>query len=100
MTGWRLLFVGLWLASTQSAMAQSNTNMADCKASIMGALTGEAPMPEPPMPMPGFKPDAPMATGMAPPAAKAGDVGAKAAVQDKCMDKVLPAEQSEMDKKK
>ena len=93
-----VLVVGL-VAATDAALAQATTDMGGCKTSIMGALSGEAPMP-PPMPMPKLKTDEPMPTGMAPPAAKQGDVGMKAAVEDKCLDAALSAEQADMDKKK
>jgi len=73
--------------------------MTDCKASIMGALTGVAPMPAP-MPMPGLKAEEPMPTGMAKDTDMKGDVGPRAAMQDKCMEPVLNKDQSDMDKKK
>ena len=92
-----LMCAGALLASTVPALAEMD--VAACKSSIMGALAGEKPMP-PPMPMPDLKPGEPMPTGMAKDATPKGDVGPKAAMQDKCMDDTLKADQDAMDKKK
>jgi hypothetical protein len=74
-------------------------DVAGCKTTIVGALAGDAPMPAP-MPMPELKAGEPMPTGMAKETDMKGDVGPKAAMQDKCMDAILSKEQSDMDKKK
>ena len=95
-----LLLAVAGIASTfagSQALAQSD--MTGCKGSVMDALSGKAPMP-PPMPMPAMKAHEPMPTAMAPDTAKKGDVGAMAAVQDKCLDALLSKEQADMDKKK
>jgi len=91
-----ILICAALVAWTSAAKAQGD--MTDCKTSIMGALAGAAPMP-PPMPMPGLKANEPMPTGMAKDSLMKGDVGAQAAMQDKCMDDVLSKDQSDMDKK-
>ena len=92
-----ILTCAVLAAWTGAAKAQAD--MTDCKTSIMGALAGNAPMPAP-MPMPGLKANEPMPTGMAKDTDMKGDVGPKAAMQDKCMDAILSKEQSDMDKKK
>jgi len=98
-TAKRLQLIGLGLvASSCVVSAHAQTALSDCKTSIMGALSGQAPMPDP-MPMLGLKPSEPMPTGMAKDTATQGDVGRMAAVQDKCLDEVLTKDQSGMDKK-
>jgi len=87
----------LVLAGGTPAMADMDVSA--CKSTIMGALAGEKPM-LPPMPMPEMKANEPMPTGMAKDSTMKGDVGPKAAMQDKCMDDALKADQDAMDKKK
>ncbi len=53
----------------------------------------------PPPPMPDLKMGEAMPTGMAKDATMQGDVTHMAAMQDKCMDKVLTDEQASMPKK-